>query len=345
MVGGSPRGDFEFAASSWLSQAARSPTAPKSLPPRWGVDFPGFESLSFPAMLSLSLLSSQQPHGRACSPSAWPMLASSGGCTVVAEMLRLIQRVHNCTVKPPPVPPEHIAEFSWAVGSLGEVSLWVRPMQSLSKWIRAVVQPVFLTHPNFPRGLLSPIAMGMMSSGSWCFGVCSPALWAVFIQPGRATLPGCVISGEQMCCPLLSYSRSVPMSFHAPLRWGHPTQSRCKLQPRAQGASSLPVLPTGAGPGGAGWPAQGAALGQRRLPPVYHPRVWVQQRCSDPSAHRAVAMEIACAVARQLKHLRLHTAMPRNSQLSSIPISCLWFRRYDSFGSYPASFNCCNLTL
>lgn len=27
-------------------------------------------------------------------------------------------------------------------------------------------------------------------------------------------------------------------------------------------------------------------------------------------------MEIACAVARQLKHPRLHTAMPRNAQLS-----------------------------
>lgn len=87
--------------------------------------------------------------------------------------------------------------------------------------------------------------MGMISSGSWCFGVCSPALWAVFIQPGCATLPGCVISEEQMRCPLLSYSRSVPMCFHIPLWWDHPAQSRCNLHPCARGASLLLVLPTG----------------------------------------------------------------------------------------------------
>lgn len=38
---------------------------------------------------------------------------------------------------------------------------------------------------------------------------------------------------------------------------------------------------------------------------------------SAPCAGCAVAVEIACAVARQLKHPRLHTAMPRNAQLSS----------------------------
>lgn len=58
-------------------------------------------------------------------------------------------------------------------------------------------------------------------------------------------------------------------------------------------------------------------LGRGRLPPVYHPGVCVRRRCSDPSARCAVAVEIACAVARQLKHPCLHTAMPWNSQLSS----------------------------
>lgn len=58
-------------------------------------------------------------------------------------------------------------------------------------------------------------------------------------------------------------------------------------------------------------------LGGGRLAPVCHPRVCVQRGCSDPSTRCAVAVEIACAVAKQLKHLCFHTAMPRNAQLSS----------------------------
>lgn len=83
---------------------------------------------------------------------------------------------------------------------------------------------------------------------------------------------------------------------------------------------SPPATGTRAGPSGAGWPAQGCCGWTRggwlRL---VTPGVCVRQGCSDPSARCAVAVEIACAVARQLKHPRSHTAMPRNSQLSSFP--------------------------
>lgn len=67
--GSSPRGSFEFVVSLWLSQTACSPTAPFSRFSRAGVDFPGFESRSFPAILTFQLLSSQQVTGRACPPS------------------------------------------------------------------------------------------------------------------------------------------------------------------------------------------------------------------------------------------------------------------------------------
>ena len=138
------------------------------------------------------------------------------------------------------------------------------------------------------------------SVSSWYFGVCSPMLWAVFTQPGCAVAPGWVTWEEQVRCPLLSDPGSEPVCFHAPLRRDHPVQSRCKP----------------------GWPAQQCCgqtgeVGVPRLGPVCHPGVCVQRWCSDPSPPCAVAVEIACTVARQLKHPRLHTAMPRNSQLSS----------------------------
>lgn len=104
------------------------------------------------------------------------------------------------------------------------------------------------------------LTVRMMSSSSWCFGVCSPLPWAVFIHPGCATLMGLVIAEEQMPSPLLTCSRSMPMCFHAPLPWDCPTQSRCKLNPWDPGALSLllSLLGTGtrAGTKGVGWLVQ-----------------------------------------------------------------------------------------
>lgn len=164
------------------------------------------------------------------------------------------------------------------------------------------------------------LTVRMMSSSSWCFGVCSPLPWAVFIRPECATLLGLVIAEEQMPCPLLSCSRSMPMCFCAPLQWDWLTQSRRKLNPWDSGALSLLVslLATGTRAGTKGVAGAGVLqLDGGRLAPVCHPRVCVQRGCSDPSTRCAVAVEIACAVARQLKHLCFHTAMPRNAQLSS----------------------------
>lgn len=95
-----------------------------------------------------------------------------------------------------------------------------------------------------------------------------------------------------------------------------------KLHPCAQGASWLPVLPAGHWHWGRSrWCRVAGAgmlwLGRGWVSPACHPHV--RQGCSDPSTRCAVAVEIACAVARQLKHLHSHTAMPRNSQLSSFP--------------------------
>lgn len=61
-VGSSPGGNFEFAVSLWLSQAACSPTAPLSL--LLGLIFQGKGNFH----QSFHLLSGQQVSGRACPP-------------------------------------------------------------------------------------------------------------------------------------------------------------------------------------------------------------------------------------------------------------------------------------
>lgn len=99
--------------------------------------------------------------------------------------------------------------------------------------------------------------------------------------------------------------------------------------PRGAGAHCTPEPPASPGTGfwrpgvvGTGCsvrhrvlcPAQGGVALPASLSPSVAPGC-AGMLC--PCAGCAVAMEIACAVARQLKHPRLHTAMPRNAQLSS----------------------------
>lgn len=155
--------------------------------PRWGAapevalnllpspDFPRQRVLPLPHNLSLpgerlisqdlNLCHFQQSSPLICSLAssrmAEPVPLLRGLCwhpwvlqTAVAGMLRLIQRVHHRTVKPPPVPPEHVAEFSWGCREPWRSLPVSKTHADDTEWIRAVVQPVFLTHPNFPRGLL-----------------------------------------------------------------------------------------------------------------------------------------------------------------------------------------------
>lgn len=157
----------------------------------------------------------------------------------------------------------------------------------------ALIQPVIPAHPKLPRDccgageLLLPV-----------FGACSPALRAVFTQPPHSSLPG----------PWNSRAAAVPSMARSCSR-------SCSVSSHAQAAPLSPVA-AGVGFSGAGgrhravWPC-------RRACPRVSPLGARRMLC--PCAGCAVAMEIACAVARQLKHPRPHTAMPRNAQLSSFP--------------------------
>lgn len=98
----------------------------------------------------------------------------------------------------------------------------------------------------------------------------------------------------------------------------------CRPLPRVMWPARGAVAGTGrcadtgwCGRHGVVWPAHGGVAVPPRLSPCVAPGA--RSGCAAPCAGCAVAMEIACAVARQLKHPCLHTAMPRNAQLSSFP--------------------------
>lgn len=203
-----------------------------------------------------------------------------------------------------------------AAGSRCEVSLWIRPMQSLGEGIMAVIQPVFLRHPKFPRGLLwgrralSPCDLGSVPlHRELCFVTQDgQRQQAVLFQRSRCIVHGWAIPGARPCASTLCCGRTAL----------HRIGANFTPAPEVPCRSSSPCWHWGRSRRcGVVWGGRrrGLRLGGGSLAPVYHPRVCVQVVMLWPC--RAVAMEIACAVARQLKHLRLHTAMPRNSQLSS----------------------------
>lgn len=243
----SKRGKSRWGAAPEVTLNLLSPcdsmfsTAPFSLLTRAGVDFPGFEGPSFPAVLTFHLLSSQGVTGRACP--------CSGQCWAVLSL----------RVKAPPGPPHHAAEFG-CLGKVSPVPQLTNTTQSLSKLVMGSSSLWSLHVQNFQG-----IAVGEL----WPlgFGACSPAQWAVFTHPSHRcrAVSGLVPPG----CPEWLFGRHRAV-WHCQGACGH-------------------VWPLGA------------------------------QRMLCPCAGCAVAMAIACTVARQLKHPRLHTAMPRNAQLSSFP--------------------------
>lgn len=189
-----------------------------------------------------------------------------------------------------------------------------KAMQSLNEWVVAFFQPVSLLHPKFQRVLLW---------GRWALapGVSGPAplhcelclfnqgvQQATLFRRSRCIVHCWAIPGACPSAPTLHFSGPAlhRVGANFTLESSYPCSSQFSLL-----ALRLVLLVQGA------W-HRGAVPGLGEIGSGLSPLGVCAPWCSDPSARCAVAMEIACAVARQLKHLHLHTAMPRNSQLSSL---------------------------
>lgn len=174
-----------------------------------------------------------------------------------------------------------------------------------------VIQPVIPARPEFPRDLLQ--GWRALAPGVW--GVLPSAVSCVYSTSACIAAGPCYFRGADVPSIAKLFQELVRVLPHS-TAVGPPTENRCGLHPWARGASWLPLPGESPGaPGGAGRPAQAGVAVPGRLSPCVAPGV--RSGRSAPCAGCAVAMEIACAVARQLKHPRLHTAMPRNAQLSS----------------------------